>query len=63
MIAMKDTKRACIAGQYQRPIRWNAPAGRLANDYQANRAKVTMQLSGPASGERALRRDLATLAI
>jgi TolA-binding protein len=41
MIAMKDTKRACIALAEFADTYPLIAAGRLANDYQANRAKVT----------------------
>lgn len=41
MIAMKDTKRACIALAEFAETYPLIAAGRLANDYQANRAKVT----------------------
>jgi TolA-binding protein len=41
MIAMKDTKRACIALAEFAETYPLLAAGRLANDYQANRAKVT----------------------
>ena len=41
MIAMKDTKRACIALAEFAETYPVIAAGRLANDYQANRAKVT----------------------
>lgn len=41
MIAMKDTKRACIALSEFAETYPLIAAGRLANDYQANRAKVT----------------------
>jgi TolA-binding protein len=41
MIAMKDTKRACIALAEFADTYPLIASGRLANDYQANRAKVT----------------------
>ncbi|MFY7744810.1 MAG: tetratricopeptide repeat protein [Erythrobacter sp.] len=41
MIAMKDTKRACIALAEFAETYPLLAAGRLANEYQANRAKVT----------------------
>ena len=41
MIAMKDTKRACIALAEFAETYPLVAAGRLATDYQANRAKVT----------------------
>jgi TolA-binding protein len=41
MIAMKDTKRACIALAEFAETYPVIAAGRLASDYQANRAKVT----------------------
>lgn len=41
MIAMKDTKRACIALAEFAETYPLIAAGRLASDYQANRAKVT----------------------
>jgi TolA-binding protein len=41
MIAMKDTKRACIALAEFAETYPLIASGRLANDYQANRAKVT----------------------
>jgi TolA-binding protein len=41
MIAMKDTKRACIALAEFAETYPLIAAGRLANEYQANRAKVT----------------------
>jgi TolA-binding protein len=41
MIAMKDTKRACIALAEFADTYPLIAAGRLANEYQANRAKVT----------------------
>ncbi len=41
MIAMKDTKRACIALAEFAETYPAVATGRLANDYQANRAKVT----------------------
>jgi TolA-binding protein len=41
MIAMEDTKRACIALAEFAETYPLLAAGRLANDYQANRAKVT----------------------
>lgn len=41
MLAMKDTKRACIALSEFAETYPVIAAGRLANEYQANRAKVT----------------------
>ena len=40
MIAMKDTKRACIALAELAEMYPLVASGRLASDYQANRAKV-----------------------